>query len=537
MSASHNISQLLIITQLLRIYKHYKLKDEENALTICLRRTKGICVGATLKFLGSASLSSHPKKSGHDLDDLTHMRNIINTIVTWDETTSLTEQTLKNIRIFAKQITSFHLQEFATEGALDQIVFFDGIEGPAFREEFKISADLTLEQLKTLLPMIAKENRMLVYSADSHTTGSHDTLYYNPNNSKGWVETKEIAKELFAAHKQKADHPSPFTIRVYAETKDEKIATYPEPAELLDRLHVSCNTDQKYAGGCNALHMAAKFGDLKSLTYHLAKNPHLINSFDAEAHTPIFTAAQKNQIEIVRALLAAGANPNIARSSDNCSPLFAAADKGNTECIKLLIEAKANVNAPLKNGATATLYAAKNNHLEALRVLLDAGADLNLRSSDGYSPLMVAVEAGNIECAELLLEHGADINQSIEIYIRFQGRIKKTAYDFASTPEMKSILNDAELRKFLKLFPAPIDFSQGFLAHTRIIEKFNERGLALTRFAQNYMGKQSLSTIIKVYQEGSACTRNTIDKLLPCIAPEHYAELRKSITSSTYRKF
>ena len=47
-------------------------------------------------------------------------------------------------------------------------------------------------------------------------------------------------------------------------------------------------------------------------------------------------ASEKGPIEIVKMLLDAGANPNLARSSDGCTPVVMAIDQQNIIKLKLL---------------------------------------------------------------------------------------------------------------------------------------------------------------------------------------------------------
>jgi ankyrin repeat protein len=72
------------------------------------------------------------------------------------------------------------------------------------------------------------------------------------------------------------------------------------------------------------------------------------------------------------------------------------------EVVRLLLAAGADVNAYDKNGNTALLYCHRNTDLVAL--LLRAGADPNVQNSDGETPLRLA---GSDEIKSLLIKHGA----------------------------------------------------------------------------------------------------------------------------------
>lgn len=51
---------------------------------------------------------------------------------------------------------------------------------------------------------------------------------------------------------------------------------------------------------------------------------------------------------------------------------------------------------------------AEYSNIEAVRLLLEAGVEVDARGSDGSTALMSAAEAGSVECVALLLHAGAD---------------------------------------------------------------------------------------------------------------------------------
>ena len=134
-----------------------------------------------------------------------------------------------------------------------------------------------------------------------------------------------------------------------------------------------------------------------------------------ELWTPLVTAAFHCQIESIRLLLAAGANPN-ATSIAGRTALMEAASHCRAEAVKLLLQAGANPNALGGVGDSALTCAAQRGDLEIFRLLLDAGADPS-------AALMYAAQRDDPESVRLLLAHGADANH--------QGRHGKTALDWA----------------------------------------------------------------------------------------------------------
>ena len=104
--------------------------------------------------------------------------------------------------------------------------------------------------------------------------------------------------------------------------------------------------------------------------------------------TPLTAAAIKGDIDVVRALLDKGANPNKENSHYHTPLMAAALSSGRDQATKII----------------ATNIA---------RLLLDRGADPNQAGYLGYFPLYEAVWTDNKELVELLLRSGADINKKV----------------------------------------------------------------------------------------------------------------------------
>jgi ankyrin repeat protein len=88
-------------------------------------------------------------------------------------------------------------------------------------------------------------------------------------------------------------------------------------------------------------------------------------------------AASRGDLELLRALLDAGGDPNEAEAEEWMSPL---------------------------------MEAAAGNHVQAVRMLLDAGADIHVTRQGGANPLLLAIESGKMEVCELLHERGLQID-------------------------------------------------------------------------------------------------------------------------------
>ncbi|MBR5888341.1 MAG: ankyrin repeat domain-containing protein, partial [Akkermansia sp.] len=137
-----------------------------------------------------------------------------------------------------------------------------------------------------------------------------------------------------------------------------------------------------------------------------------VNKVVKDGRTPLYWAAIKGLTDCVKLLIAAGADVNKA-DEDGKTPLYKAVERDRTECVKLLIAAGADVNKEDKYGTTPLYRAVDKGHTECVKLLIDAGADVN-RAKDGHTPLHSAAYNGRKECMKQLIAAGADVNKANE---------------------------------------------------------------------------------------------------------------------------
>jgi ankyrin repeat protein len=127
--------------------------------------------------------------------------------------------------------------------------------------------------------------------------------------------------------------------------------------------------------------------------------------------TPLARACENASEAAVTRLLEAGANPNAAQTN-GLTPLMTAARTGNLNVVKALLARGANVNAPtVATHETALMWAVGEGHREIVRALVENGADVHPRAQQAFSPLMAAADNGDIETAKILLAAGAQVNE------------------------------------------------------------------------------------------------------------------------------
>lgn len=145
-------------------------------------------------------------------------------------------------------------------------------------------------------------------------------------------------------------------------------------------------------------------------------------SFGLERVTPLVMAIIADRIDVVEALLAAGAG----EVSDDTMlppmmlPIHTAARLNNVPAINLLTRAEStmailpNKSSSLimvedKDGYTPIDYAARYGHVAAIKVLLEKGSSVKAKTKYGYTPLHSAAENGHVAAVEALIAAGSSV--------------------------------------------------------------------------------------------------------------------------------
>lgn len=150
---------------------------------------------------------------------------------------------------------------------------------------------------------------------------------------------------------------------------------------------------------------------------------------NADGQTALMIAIKNGDLPVFNLLIDAGAKVNAVEKVQDQTPLMwaAAAARNAPEMVKALIAKGANVNARARfndwpgqitsepraqyhtyGGLTPLLYAARGGCYACVEALVSAGADVNLPNNEGMTPMMIALDNSQNGVAKFFLEHGAN---------------------------------------------------------------------------------------------------------------------------------
>ena len=119
-------------------------------------------------------------------------------------------------------------------------------------------------------------------------------------------------------------------------------------------------------------------------------------------NTPLIRAALKGHLKVVQVLLKARAKVDTANKQHGDTALILAAHYGLIEVVEALLTAGANKDHADMYGNTALISAAYHSRTQVVEALLKAGADFKKVDTDGETALMIATNCGHTEIVQLL---------------------------------------------------------------------------------------------------------------------------------------
>lgn len=108
---------------------------------------------------------------------------------------------------------------------------------------------------------------------------------------------------------------------------------------------------------------------------------------DAPLLVVTFMGSEPVDAVIVKQLIEAGADVNVVNPKYGDTPLHYAVRAGNVEVVRLLLAAGANVDAQSSQGDTPLQSGVVHGHESITGVLLEAGADPEIRNAAGFRPI------------------------------------------------------------------------------------------------------------------------------------------------------
>jgi ankyrin repeat protein len=187
-------------------------------------------------------------------------------------------------------------------------------------------------------------------------------------------------------------------------------------------------------------------GDLNTVNFFLNRNIPM-SQLTPAGLSPLALAVERNDLDIMKALLKGGADPNekvgnspspiqvallqkdskakelllshvaLQKKPENrfdkggWTDLTRAARDGDHASLISLVARGADIDFTNSNGWTALNLAAFKGHVEIVKLLLSKKANPNSKSFSGYTPLWSASLAGHKDVLKALVEGGSDINE------------------------------------------------------------------------------------------------------------------------------
>ncbi|KAL8736941.1 MAG: hypothetical protein Q9181_002167 [Wetmoreana brouardii] len=145
-----------------------------------------------------------------------------------------------------------------------------------------------------------------------------------------------------------------------------------------------------------------------------------IDAIGSNGNSALYTAVELRNERVIKVLLNESANTEFAVTStrtigtelgvDGETPLHCAARGGLTSIVKLLLQAKVDPDARTMTAMRTPLQdAISRGNTKTAKVLIEGGADIMAGDWEDWTPLHCAVYHSNVDITRILIDHGANI--------------------------------------------------------------------------------------------------------------------------------
>ncbi len=180
---------------------------------------------------------------------------------------------------------------------------------------------------------------------------------------------------------------------------------------LAQALEAAVGVDPRDRRGRTPLHVAAHFGNHAAMRALVAAGADP-NALENDFYDIVTIAAVAGDLPTLEVALELGCKPTNVTSRYDGTALIAAAHLGHVEVVETLIAAGAPLDHVNNLAWTALIESivlgdGGPRHTATLKALVDAGADVDLADGGGRTPLILAERSGYREMARILRAAGA----------------------------------------------------------------------------------------------------------------------------------
>ncbi len=420
----------------------------------------GLCNGLTILWLYTKWLDNQPgRNNGYNSS---WFESIMETIAVWNGKERLYGEVANNLWVFASLIDFFQSPGFyypdVSQNDLENIMALSQLNtnGKRLKKVHIVPLISTKPQLYEFFKNNIYDDE-LIYITYQKNNGAHaaglfkhgENYYYYDSDIGIWEIQKTsvdgIADIIFTANSHYGNDNFPITFEIFSfndgahvyheqsisstksiehsndntliRTGDEEHQKITNIIKLLhNRKEATMHLTNELAQ--EALNYAAAAGDMEIVKMLFEKKSIAdVNKPDNVGDTALILAVINCHPEIVKILLANGADVNFQDRLGKTALMWGVMTPRCFESIKILIENGAEIELTDNKGNAALMHAVLANNLGAVKKLINQGAKVDrfgqvtiLGDTMTVTPLMAASHFGEAKMVKILLESGASVN-------------------------------------------------------------------------------------------------------------------------------